>query len=443
VKNALVQAGHFGPLSYHGRLLGDPRRVAAYERAIRLIVRPGMVVLDIGAGTGILSMLAARAGARVHAVESADVAELARDLVRFNGLEDRVVVHRADLAGLAPMEPVDLVLGEYLGRFLVDDWMLPAVLAAGRWLRPGGRFCPSGVELRLAPCGGFELPVVDVFRESFYGLDLSPAVAWACNATYTAQLGPDALLSPPRQYAGFVPPGPAGPFDAELEFTFDRPGVLRALAGWFEATLAPGVTLSNGPGAESHWGQSLFPLPETRVGPGDRLRVRLRLDGDVGGAPWRWQGELVTGQGTRLFDRVSDEWAEPHPRMPSRRESSFGRARVVDAYNRGNDAFLEGRLDAAVDRYREAVAALDPDGEDLAGDLYENLALALWKLGRHAEAARTFLRVLDGDLCAREQSLRGLVSCLFRAGRPLDGERTLREYEARFGPHPEGWHRTI
>ncbi len=97
--------GHEAPLDHHRRMLADPHRMDAYERAIRRLVRPGDVVLDLGAGTGILAMLAARAGAaRVHAVESMPIARLAADLVRENRLGDRVTVHEADATSLAPVE---------------------------------------------------------------------------------------------------------------------------------------------------------------------------------------------------------------------------------------------------------------------------------------------------------------------------------------------------
>lgn len=107
--------GHDTGLDYHRMMLEDLTKMDAYARAVREVVRPGDIVLDVGAGTGVLSMLAARAGAaRVHAVESMPVAELATELVAANGLADLVQVHRADLVEMARLEPVDRVIGDWM-----------------------------------------------------------------------------------------------------------------------------------------------------------------------------------------------------------------------------------------------------------------------------------------------------------------------------------------
>ncbi len=119
---------------------------------------------------------------------------------------------------------------------------------------------------------------------------------------------------------------------------------------------------------------------------------------------------------------------------PSSRQTS-----AEAEYERGNACYRAEDFVGAVAAYQGATALLTPRDDPWAADLYENLGLALWQLGRWLPAARALLRVLDGAPTGREQSLRVLVSCLFRAGRALDGERHLRAYEAAFGPHPEGW----
>lgn len=77
----------------HRRIVGDQGRVEAYAQALRRATRPGSVVADIGTGTGIMALLACRAGARrVYAIEPDDIIQVARALAQDNGLADRIVL---------------------------------------------------------------------------------------------------------------------------------------------------------------------------------------------------------------------------------------------------------------------------------------------------------------------------------------------------------------
>lgn len=293
-------------------MLEDCHRVDAYERAIRALVRPGDVVLDLGAGTGILAMLAARRGAaRVHAVESMPVAGLCAQLVEANGLDGIVVTHRQDARTMPPVEPVDLVISDFLGTYVIDDDMLEAVRAAGRWLKPGGRFCPSRIEMMVAPVGGMTVGAIDLFNEPFYGLDLRLCRTYARNYCYGVALVPGVLMSEPEEFHRMSPPDDGGPFDRRLSFTMARDGRIRGLAGWFQATLADGVVMSTAPGIETHWGQVMFPTQPLEVRAGDVMSVRLWLEGRGADGVWHWDGDLAgvpfTGEGVqRLGEREPD-----------------------------------------------------------------------------------------------------------------------------------------
>lgn len=418
--------GHYAPLTYHALMLSDVHRMDAYERAIRHLVRPGDVVLDLGSGTGILALLAARRGARVHAVESMRVAALAEVLVHANGLADRITVHRADARMLEPVELVDLVVTECLGSFLVDDNMLPAAAAAARWLKPGGRFCPSEVRLRVAPIGDVAMPSVSVWKEPFYGIDLRDAVPFATATCPTANLAPATLIAQPAIYHRHDLANDSPVFDGTMRFVCERDGQLGALAGWFEAELAPNIVLSNAPGIETHWGQLLFPLPKTRVVRGDEIVVRLSLEGEDG---WRWSGTIAGVE----FD-LDEAWYGR--RTEQRAEHALP---LAEAIARGDAAFASDDFAQAVAAYADAIVCLEPADDPVAPDLYEKLGVALWKRNRHGAAARACLRALDGNPTSRKQALTILISCFFRMGKTLDGERLLPAYEAAFGDHPEGW----
>ena len=137
----------------HESMLRDSVRCEAFRRAIVDTVTPGCAVLDIGAGTGILSLFAAQAGARVvYAVERTHIAELAQRIVSENGFGDRINVLQNDIETLELPEKVDVIVSEWLGGYGVDENLLPVVaLARDRWLKPGGRVIPETVKSWIVP----------------------------------------------------------------------------------------------------------------------------------------------------------------------------------------------------------------------------------------------------------------------------------------------------
>lgn len=425
--------GHHTPLAYHQTLLGDSARMLAYERALRQLVRPGMRVLDLGTGTGVLAMLAARRGARVHAVESASVVGLAEQLVGANGLSDRVVVHRGDIRELAVVEPVDLVVGDFMGRFVVDDEMLQAVEAAGAWLKPGGRFCPSELVLRLAPVertGG----ALDVFSQPLLGLDLRAALPYAHNFCYHTQLPPAMLLASAQDYATLRPPAVPKELSAELHFPVQAEGVFGGFAGWFEARLAPQVSLSTAPGTNSHWGQVLFPVPPVAVEPGDEVRVSLRCELDS--LRWTWMGEL--GRQGRVLARFEQESVQRlgEREQPDARPEPRGAEAARRHAAAGAAASSAGNWELSLERYGQASVALTESDDAIASAVYEGLGLAAFGAGRFAQAARALLRACDGHHEDHEQALRYAVVALVNAGRVDEAARWRGVYEGCFGPHP-------
>ena len=115
----------------------------------------GKVVLDVGCGTGILSMFAARAGARkVYAVDASGITRHTRRLVKENGFEDVIEVITArmeDVTAKDIPEPVDCVVSEWMGYALFFESMLPSVVhARDKFMRPGGLVLPNVADVRVA-----------------------------------------------------------------------------------------------------------------------------------------------------------------------------------------------------------------------------------------------------------------------------------------------------
>lgn len=261
----------------HRVMVGDEVRTRAFERSVAATVRPGDVVLDVGAGSGILSLFAARAGAaRVYAVERVpQAARLARRMAAANGMGEVVTVLEADASALRLPEPVDVIVSEWLGSYGVDENMLAPVLRArDRCLRPGGRMIPSAVTAWIAPVEHEAGAQAVAFRGPTYGLDLSPLAPFdADEAVWVpGSLDPATLRAEPQALwtteCATMPAARARlPYAAELRFRLTAPGV-NGLVTWFEAEMPGAPALSNAPGEPAtHWGAFLFPLAQVSEAP--------------------------------------------------------------------------------------------------------------------------------------------------------------------------------
>jgi hypothetical protein len=356
------------------------------------------------------------------------VARVARALVRANGLDGVVVVHEADLVTLAPVEPVDLVVGEWLGRFVVDDEMLDAVAAAGAWLKPDGRSCPSEVSLHLG-LGSRPIAAVERWKLPLRGLDLAPALELALHTAYAGSHLASDLLGPAALAHELRPPGALTWPDPTRVLPVERDGVLHAIVGWWIARLAPEVVLTTAPGHTTHWGQYLWPVPSTPVRAGDRVHVHLALEPGTPPA-WRWQVELRRGDAVLLDHRAHSRQAlvEPGAASPA----------VPDPIARSNaatDAFTRGDLHAAV----EGAAAATRGSTDAAriAVLQENLGIALLNVGRLHDAIDAFLAALHEG--PRPVAQRFLVGCALRLGWHDDAARWRDAFEADFGAWTDPW----
>jgi type I protein arginine methyltransferase len=289
-------------VAYHQSLLQDRERMGAYRRAVHEVVRPGDVVLDLGAGSGALSLFACQAGARrVYAIESGDAIELAREMSRRHGLQDRIVLVNERSYRARIDEPVDVIVTETFWNFGFGEGMLGAVLdARRRFLREEGRIVPAAFESWLAPADMPQLYAkLDRWPDE-YELDMSLMRSLVMNNVHQVKVETKALMAEPARFAQMdTSEVEEADVFGEVEFAASRAGTIHGLVGWFSATLSPSVRLATAPpNPAPNWGHAFFPLDEpVRVERGDRLEasVRSTSNGDV----WSWElhlaGESVSG----------------------------------------------------------------------------------------------------------------------------------------------------
>ena len=258
-------------ISVHTLMLRDSIRCEAFRRALTETVTPDSAVLDVGAGTGLLSIFAAQAGARVvYAVERTKTAELAQRIISENDLADRIRVFQDDMDKAELPEQVDVIVSEWLGGYGVDENLLPVIVRArDRWLKSGGKLIPDTVTSWIAPAYDDMLEQdLHFWKQHPYGVNLSAISDKTSRQLHCCRnnVKEEHLLADPQKMwetdsASITLEQSKDVFEADLHFTSLKTGRCNALAAWFDAHLGGDNVLSNRPSDEyTHWGRWVFPL---------------------------------------------------------------------------------------------------------------------------------------------------------------------------------------
>ncbi len=152
VRYARRNSAFFSDIFWHDAMLADGVRMSVYQKAIAEVIRPGMRVLDVGTGSGVLACLAAARGAQVVAIEHSPLIERAKVLAAHNGVSNRIRFERTHSRGFRDAQGFDVILHEQIGMNLVDEDMVENLSdLRRRLLRPGGRVLPAKFQLRAQP----------------------------------------------------------------------------------------------------------------------------------------------------------------------------------------------------------------------------------------------------------------------------------------------------
>jgi Flp pilus assembly protein TadD/SAM-dependent methyltransferase len=283
VLSAMVPKWHFA-------MLNDDARNTAYARGIRAAVKPGDHVLEIGAGSGLLAMMAARAGAaRVTTCEVNSVlADVARQIVQANGLSDRVAVigRKSNLleVGRELPQPADVLIMEIFDTVLVGEGVLPSLEdARKRLLKPGARVLPQRARLYAA---AIEIPGwrrVNPVRK-IAGFDLAPFDVFRNPAGEMLELAREEhrMLTQPFPVFDFDFREPVpGAGQKRIDIEASAEGAVQAVAVWYDLHLNDAISMSTAPGAkDNHWGQGVaFMAADIQVKPGDKLAANASYVG--------------------------------------------------------------------------------------------------------------------------------------------------------------------
>lgn len=289
-------------LAIHGAMLADHIRNEALAAGIAALVRPGDVVIDVGAGSGLLSMLSVRAGARrVYALERSAMALLARRLIELNHMNADIELVQAHSRSWQPPERADVILCETLGFAALDEGFRSSLVdARERMLRPGGLLLPGAVRILAVPVQARADQPDITCLDTLLDLDYRPLGAVMARAlqrrsiAYADELAEPQILFELDCYTMLENSRLA----TRVTFALTRPGTLAGFALWFDAELVPGIHLENRrPDAHNHWGQAYLPLGRSlSVVPGQYVTLDISMNDREGSLNISWEASRTGEQ---------------------------------------------------------------------------------------------------------------------------------------------------
>jgi protein arginine N-methyltransferase 7 len=299
--------------SWYMPMLLDRRRNDAYRAALDRALAPNSAqsVFDIGAGCGLLSMMAAQAGAdRVVGCETQPaIANIAGQIIKLNGLDDTVTIRNRDCRSMKVpddlAERADLAVFELFDCSMIGEGILHFLAYArehllkanARYLPMAGKIRALVIEYRLDHIWGIDVNLLNPYRfsPSFINVD-------------SAKLNYRALTESLDIFSFDFSKATPTAEERELLIPAMSTGVAGAVLFWFDLQLDETSWLSNDPnaGGQFHWKQALQFLPEVQVETDMRLPLIAQHDGS--GLTFRWKQEALPKEAISRLPRFDPRW---------------------------------------------------------------------------------------------------------------------------------------
>eukprot|EP00002_Diphylleia_rotans_P028120 TRINITY_DN5671_c0_g1_i1.p1 TRINITY_DN5671_c0_g1~~TRINITY_DN5671_c0_g1_i1.p1 ORF type:complete len:339 (+),score=89.23 TRINITY_DN5671_c0_g1_i1:69-1085(+) len=267
---------HFG---IHEEMLKDDVRTRSYQKSIyqNKHLFEGKIVLDVGCGTGILSLFAAKAGAKhVYGIDFSGIIEQAQEIVRDNGYEGKVTLIRGKVEEVTlPVDKVDVIISEWMGYFLFYESMLDTVLyARDKWLVPGGLIFPDKAQLFITGIEDADYKEEKInFWDSVYGFNMKAVKKLVTIEPLVDTCPAESICTDPSSLLLEVDittmKKEDAAFNASFSLTAARDDYCHALVVYFDIFFScchKPIHFSTGPRAKyTHWKQTIFYLDDVLV----------------------------------------------------------------------------------------------------------------------------------------------------------------------------------
>lgn len=278
----------YSGLDIHREMLGDSSRMEAYQRAINTDFFKGKVVLDVGCGTGILSMMAASAGAsKVVGVENSDIFNTAVEIIRDNGFESKITLIKGAIENIILEDKFDIIISEWMGYFLLFERMLESILIArDRFLKKDGLLLPSSCSLWLAGCSD-SVAYNERTNSLFMGYKMEPLRRARFSEPAIEIVAADKIVTKPVAVHRIALSDQENlnsanccSFCSDFSCEVVKDCELTSICGWFDCSFEPiSEKLSTSPySIPTHWAQTNFYFKQPlKVEAGSALVGKIRV----------------------------------------------------------------------------------------------------------------------------------------------------------------------
>jgi predicted RNA methylase len=382
---------YFYDLAGYGKMIMDRIRTSAYQQALALAMKPGDVVVDLGAGTALFTLHACRLGAKlVHAIEPNPIIQVAREIVQANGFSDRVAFHQAMSFDVELPQPANVIVTDPRGVLPLKERAIPTIIdARRRLLKPGGVLIPQQDTIWAALVEANEIYSTDYddpWRRSNDGFNMEAARRRRVNTITRHHLKPEQLLSVPVPWNTLdYRTVETASVDGTVQFEVLRPGLVDGFILWFDSELINGINLSNAPGEpELIYGQFFFPMHEPlRVLRKQLITVNVRADLIGEDYVWQWT--------TLANDPASDKTIRYH------QSSFFNNVCSLREFEKRTDTYLpllnrEGQIHKRALDLMQSRQRLGQIAQTISEEFPESFATA--------DEALAFVGNLSARLCA-------------------------------------------
>lgn len=291
--------------SDYGKMINDKWRMGAYVSALNNSIKKDSIVVDLGAGTGIFSLLACKLGAKkVYAIEPNPALNLGVKSAKKNGYEDKITFINKSSTDVTLPEKADILISDIRGMLPLYGNNLEVIMdARDRFLKKSGVLIPGKDQIICSVAGaqGLYRDITKIWEKGVSGLDLSDGRAICVNGIYPLCKNRINILTESKKWLEIdYYKLKKNSFKQKLSLKSLKTGIAHGIVLWFNSNLTKDTRLLNSPDVKGSkvYGRGFFPFSRpVKLTPGNRIEIEISASLNIDSYIWSWK--------TKVFKKYS------------------------------------------------------------------------------------------------------------------------------------------